>query len=315
MIRMDRIGPRCASEQERKPMPKAAESLDFRVVSRNRRRRGTPLLWLAAALVGLFVSLPQVAAQQATDPKPDTKHEPDLAGLLTATKGITMTTVEPGLSVGTAAYPPFGIRFHVFDFARDRFTLRVAEQSAETGNRAPEFLAGKDDVFVINGGFFERTRRGKLSASGLLIVDGQTVAPEHNRAGSGVITSGRDGVGITYRKTFTDRSGVSHALQVGPILVDPGGIKGIYKVDKRYNRSALCLRGSSFTAFVVEGGISLFQLADLLSLPEAEGGFGCDVAINLDGGPSTQAALRAGSAQAEIAGEWTVHNALIVSRK
>jgi len=52
-----------------------------------------------------------------------------------------------------------------------------------------------------------------------------------------------------------------------------------------------------------------------LSLPEAEGGFGCDVAINLDGGPSTQAALRAGSAQAEIAGEWTVHNALIVSRK
>jgi len=296
-------------------MPNTAESLCLRLVGSKRRRRGKPLLRAVAALVGLLISLPQVAAQQATGAKPDYKSEPDLAGLLAATKGMRMTRVEPGLSVGVVAYPPFGIRIHVFDFARDRFVLRVAEQRAETGNRAPEFLAGKDDVFVINGGYFERTRRGKLSSSGLLIVDGQIVAREHERAGSGVVTSGRDGIGITYRKNFTDRSGVSHALQAGPILVDPGGIKGIYKVDKRYNRSALCLRGSSFTAFVVEGGISLFQLADLLSLPEAEGGFGCDIAINLDGGPSTQAALRAGSAQAEIPGEWTVHNALIVSRK
>ena len=67
--------------------------------------------------------------------------------------------------------------------------------------------------------------------------------------------------------------------------------------------------------FVVEGGISLFQLADLLSLPESEGGFGCDVAINLDGGPSTQAVLRAGSVHREIAGGSTVQNVLIVSRK
>jgi hypothetical protein len=296
-------------------MPNTAESHRFRLAGRKRRRRGKPFLRVVAALVGLLISLPPSAAQQATDPKPDTKSEPDLAGLLTATKGMKMTTVEPGLSVGAVAYPPFGIRIHVFDFARDRFALRVAEQRAETGNRAPDFLADKDDVFAINGGYFERSRRRKLSSSGLLIVDGQTVAPEHDRAGSGIIYSGRDGIGITYRKNFTDRSGVGEALQAGPILVDPGGIKGIYKVGKRYNRSALCLRGSSFTAFVVEGGISLFQLADLLSLPESEGGFGCDVAINLDGGPSTQAALRAGSAQAEIAGEWTVHNALIVSRK
>jgi len=296
-------------------MPNAAESIRFRLAGRKRRRRGKPFLWGVAALVGLLIALPPVAAQQATSVKPDYKSEPDLAGLLAATKGMTMTRVEPGLSVGAIAYPPFGIRIHVFDFARDRFVLRVAEQKVETGGRALDFFAGKDDVFVINGGYFERTRRGKLSSSGLLIVDGQTVVPEHDRAGSGVVTSGRDGVGITYRKNVTDRSGVSHALQAGPILVDPGGIKGIYKVDKRYNRSALCLRGASFTAFVVEGGISLFQLADLLSLPEAKGGFGCDVAINLDGGPSTQAALRAGSAQAEIAGEWTVHNALIVSRK
>jgi hypothetical protein len=274
------------------------------------------LLWFALALLGLSILSPPAAAQQATGTPPDYESEPDLAGLLAATKGMRMTTVEPGLAVGAAEFPAFGIRIHVFDFARDRFTLRVGEQKVETGNRAPEFLAGNDDVLVVNGGYFERSRRGKLSASGLVIVDGRMTAQEHDRAGSGVIHAGRDGVGIAYRKTFKDRASVDHALQAGPILVDPGGVKGIYEnVGGRFNRSAVCLRGTSFTVFVVEGGISLFQLADLLSLPQSAGGFGCDVAINLDGGPSTQAVLRAGSARREIAGGSTVHNALIVSRK
>jgi len=279
-------------------------------------RRFRPFSWLLPALVILAISLPPAAAQQGGDPSADLETEPDLAGLLSATKGIRMTNLEPGLSVGTAEYPRFGIRIHVFDFARDRFALRVGEQSSETGNRAPDFFESGDDVFVVNGGYFERTSRGKLSASGLLIVDGQQVAREHDRAGSGVIYSGNDGVGIAYRKNFDNRSGADHALQVGPILVDPGGVKGIYKnTGGRFNRSAVCLRGASFTVFVVEGGISLFQLADLLSLPQSDGGFGCDIAINLDGGPSTQAALRTGSVSRDIPGDSTVHNALIVSRR
>jgi exopolysaccharide biosynthesis protein len=262
------------------------------------------------------LSLLPVAAQRGSGASPDLDSEPDLAGLLAATKSIRMTNLEPGLSAGTAEYPQFGIRIHVFDFARDRFALRVGEQSAATGNRAPDFFKTGDDVLVVNGGYFERTRRGKLSASGLLIIGGQQVAREDDRAGSGVIYSGRDGVGIAYRKNFSNRSGIDHALQVGPILVDPGGVKGIYKnTGGRFNRSAVCLRGASFTVFVVEGGISLFQLADLLSLPRSSGGFGCDIAINLDGGPSTQAALRSGSARRDIPGESTVHNALIVSRR
>jgi hypothetical protein len=296
-------------------VPNAAENPHFRRVRSKRGWSRAPLLWVVPALVTLLIALPPAAAQQTTGIQPDYESEPDLAGLLAATKGIRMMKTEPGLTVGAAEYPPFGIRIHVFDFASVRFTLSAAEQKAETGGWATDFLASKDDVFVINGGYFERSGQGELSSSGLLIVDGRTVAREHDRAGSGVIYSGRDGVGIAYRKNFRDHSGVGYALQVGPILVDPGGAKGIYEVGDRFNRSAICLRGTSFTAFVVEGGISLFQLADLLSLPESEGGFGCDVAINLDGGPSTQAALRSGSVHREIAGGSTVHNVLIVSRK
>lgn len=102
---------------------------------------------------------------------------------------------------------------------------------------------------------------------------------------------------------------VKHAIQVGPVLVDPSGVRGNYwDVGGQFNRSAACLREGSLTVFVVEGRMSLFQSADLLSLPKATDGFGFgfDIAINLDGEPSTQAALRAGSARTEITRKSTV---------
>jgi uncharacterized protein YigE (DUF2233 family) len=273
--------------------------------------------WLAAAFLSMaaFAAHPGPALAQSDVPKADLESEPDLAGLLAAVKGMTMAKPISGLSAGTADYAKYGISIHVFDFEQARFTMRVAEQKAATGSPVGDLLDG-DDVFVINGGFFERDSRDRLSPSGLLIIDGKVVAEEHQRAGSGVIYVEADGVAITRRKDFRDRARVRHALQVGPLLVDPGGVKGIYKNDlERHNRSAICLRGTSFTAFVVEGGISLFQLADLLSRPRDGGGFGCDIAINLDGGPSTQAVLRAGKVRSEIAGGTTVENAIVVSRK
>jgi uncharacterized protein YigE (DUF2233 family) len=273
--------------------------------------------WLAAAFLSMaaFAAHPGPALAQSDVPKADLESEPDLAGLLAAVKGMTMAKPISGLSAGTADYAKYGISIHVFDFEQARFTMRVAEQKAATGSPVGDLLDG-DDVFVINGGFFERDGRDRLSPSGLLIIDGKVVAEEHQRAGSGVIYVEADGVAITRRKDFRDRARVRHALQVGPLLVDPGGVKGIYKNDlERHNRSAICLRGTSFTAFVVEGGISLFQLADLLSRPRDGGGFGCDIAINLDGGPSTQAVLRAGKVRSEIAGGTTVENAIVVSRK
>ena len=280
------------------------------------------LIRIAAALawIGMLASLTPVASAQSPMPKadaePDRESEPDLAGLLAAITDLRMEEPLPGLTVGAADYAAYGIRIHVFDFTKANFQITLAEQKASTGSHATDFLEAKDDVFVINGGFFERDRADRLSPSGLLIVDGNMVAEEHDRAGSGVIYAGENGVAIAYRKDLSDRSKMRDAVQVGPILVDPGGVKGIYKnVPERHNRSAICLRGTSFTAFVVEGGISLFQLADLLSLPPASGGFGCDVAINLDGGPSTQAVLSAGTTRRGIGGGTTAQNFIVVSRK
>jgi hypothetical protein len=91
-------------------MPKGARLLGSHGGAGRLRPGGIPFLWIVAALVGLLIALPPATAQQATGAAPDTESEPDLTGLLAATKGIRMTKVEPGLAVGAAEYPPFGIR-------------------------------------------------------------------------------------------------------------------------------------------------------------------------------------------------------------
>jgi hypothetical protein len=268
---------------------------------------------LAFAPPGLF---PMAFAQSQPQSEPDREGTPELAGLLAATKAMKLSKPMPGLAVGEATYPAFGIRVLRVDFDQRRFDLRLEEQRARKGNRAADFLETKEDVFVINGGFFEKAPNDVLSPSGLLIMEGLVVAEEHPRAGSGILYSDGSRVGIAPRKSLTERSTLREALQVGPLLVDPGGAKGVYKDDvERHNRGAICLRGDVFSAVVVEGGLSLFQFADLLSRPAKNGGFACEVAINLDGGPSTQALLRAGKDERDVAGGSPVQNAIVVSRR
>src|SRR5262245_23966030 len=83
---------------------------------------------------------------------------------------------------------------------------------------------------------------------------------------------------------------VQAAVQVGPLVVDPGGKNGIVRNDlDRQRRSAICLLPDGLTVIVlVDGGLSLHELGEVLASPEVDGGFGCDRALNLDGGPSTQ---------------------------
>jgi uncharacterized protein YigE (DUF2233 family) len=268
---------------------------------------------VAASLAG--VTAPALAQSQPQT-APDLKATPDLAGLLAATAAMTMTRPLPGLSFGEAAYPAFGIRILVVDFDQTGFDLRIEEQRTPKGSRSADFLEREDDVFVVNGGFFEKSLDKVLSPSGLLVSEGLVVSAEHRRAGSGILFFDGSRTGIASRKALTARSAIREAVQVGPLLVDPGGVKGIYKDDvERHNRGAFCLRGDRLTAVVVEGGMSLFQFADLLALPTERGGFGCEVALNLDGGPSTQAILRAGKERREVAGGAPVQNAIVISRR
>jgi uncharacterized protein YigE (DUF2233 family) len=265
-----------------------------------------------------LAALVAFAAAGAEAPPPaDAKAlpEPDLSLLLESGKAARAAPMIAGLDYRLISVPAFGLKIHAFAFDGRRFHLRTVQQTEETGNRAADFLERPEDIFAIDGGFFEKDDQGRLSPSGLLVVDGEEVAPEHERGGSGVLQVGNGGVAIAYRAKAPTPSAMESAVQVGPILVDPGGKVGIYSNQgDRARRSAICLRPGEVVAVVVDGdGLSLFQFANLLAIPFENGGVGCDVAINLDGGPSTQAIYRGGGRTIEIDGESAVQNALVVS--
>ncbi len=267
-------------------------------------------LALSAATGTAFADGPLAPAQAAAHP--DYLNEPDMGLLYEASRAAKAIDLLPGASYRLIELPAYGVKVHAWTFDARRFRLRIVDEKDAHGTRIGDQLAPAD-VFAINGGFFERDKQKVLAASGLLIVDGKEVAPEHPRAGSGIVYSDGRSVFIGYRKDLADHHAMRSAVQVGPILVDPGGKVGVAdKQHDRQNRSAICVRDGAFLAVAVQGGLSLFQLASLLAMAPPDG-LGCDTALNLDGGPSTQALFRSGSRRIAVLGGWPVANALLVS--
>ena len=59
------------------------------------------------------------------------------------------------------------------------------------------------------------------------------------------------------------------AVQAGPMVVDPGAKNGIYVNDyNRHDRTSVCLsRAGNVIIVVVKGGLSLFELGEILVDP------------------------------------------------
>jgi uncharacterized protein YigE (DUF2233 family) len=208
----------------------------------------------------------------------------------------------------------FDIKLHAWTFDPRSFRLKIVQQATSGGQIVDEFLVNQNDVFAINGGFFEIDSARRLTPSGLLITNGNLVSDLTDK-GSGVVYSKTREVKIVPAKEF-QRASVLDAVQAGPLLVDPGSKLGIYRNDfDRQSRSAVCVGSGVVTLILVEGGLSLFELGQLLARPRLDGGFGCDAALNLDGGPSTQAVFKGNGHHLSIAGRWRIQNALVISKR
>jgi hypothetical protein len=75
-------------------------------------------------------------------------------------------------------------------------------------------------------------------------------------------------------------------------------------------RTAVCAGGARAVVVVTTPAQAL-DLAELLARPRDRGGFGCTDALNLDGGPSTQASVRLPGLNLDVPGGWGVPNALV----
>jgi hypothetical protein len=102
-------------------------------------------------------------------------------------------------------------------------------------------------------------------------------------------------------------------VQGMPRLVIGGAIPRLKP--QRAARTAICVAGAHVVLLVTTSRPDATELARFLAAAAADGGIGCEEALNLDGGGSTQLVANWGGFGAQIEGAWPVPNALVVTPK
>ncbi len=163
------------------------------------------------------------------------------------------------------------------------------------GGAMLETLVPKDALAALNGGYFLRDFR----PAGW-VKDGARELGKPNthstRGGILAVLGQQVFIGKLADLPFQP----AFAIQNSPLLVEPDGSLGIHRDDgRRAARTVACLRSSKNPkdrplSFILLAPVNtqaptLKETAELLALPIDKGGFGCHVALNLDGGPSTGA--------------------------
>jgi hypothetical protein len=194
-----------------------------------------------------------------------------------------------------------------------RFRLDLAMQDDPDGERVEALGQRHGAVLAINGGFFGEKEEGKgLYPVGLLRVAGVDRSSPWRRHG-GFLALHANAPAIL-PSAGGPPADAPQILQSKPVLIESGGRWAMNKNRENLRRRSLVclLPNKQAIILVVTGvGLSLFE-AGWLMRREAEGGFfGCDSAIALDGGGSTQLWLR-DHPNYGIRGETPVHNALLV---
>jgi uncharacterized protein YigE (DUF2233 family) len=211
----------------------------------------------------------------------------------------------------------YNIALKAWSFHPVKHRLNVILSNADTGSTAQEFRLATKATLAVNGGFFDIDRNSRLTPSGLLISDGKMLSniADRRKGGSGVVYEKDGAINIDFIDKLSLNSRITVAVQSGPLVVDPGGKNGIRRNDNdRQDRTAVCQNlDGKITIVVITGGLSLFELGEVLSTSESAGGFGCERALNLDGGPSTQVSFELDSKAVEVIGRWKIANALTVS--
>ena len=239
---------------------------------------------------------------------------PDAIAALAATP---WHKIMPGFTTKSAE--PSGYKLQVFAWRFDpkKFGIEVVQQLGKQGSTIAELRAHHKALLAINGGFFNIDAEQRLTPHGFLVANGRRVSGYHKEAGSGLLYENDGGIGITWSKDWESLGdGVKTAVQAGPMVVDPGAKNGIYVNDyNRHDRTSVCLSDAgNIIIVVVKGGLSLFELGEILVTQTKDGGMGCERAINLDGGPSTQASFAPpGAKPLEIEGTWTAQNGVLIN--
>jgi hypothetical protein len=236
--------------------------------------------------VSLFALASLVAGcDKASAPRPAPAPATGVPGTAVALK-VLDTTDAAGLRIRSGALPAsgagkvWGFTDVVLDASRTRLEIVLAKDGAALSALLP---AG--GLAVVNGGYFETDFRPSTWVKNA----GVELSPKSDTSKGGVLALGGGGVfvgpfsGLSFEPDL--------AVQSFPLIVEPERKIGIRRDDgRRAARTIACLVDRRLHFIVISAprgeGPTLFESASLL-LAGPPAGFGCRVALNLDGGPST----------------------------
>lgn len=209
-------------------------------------------------------------------------------------------TLEPGLEqrhlfvAPDAANPQIQEELFILRLEPDRFALRLAYDPR--GRLVSAWLDDEDALGALNAGFF-RAEETALIPTGLTILDGEAMGESYvDFGGMLTITDGYAQLRWLADQPWGGEETVDDAFQSFPLLVRPGGELGFpaEEEDLQIARRSVIAQDRSGRLLLLlapRGLFTLHQLSAWLSTSDLD----LDIALNLDGGPSSGLLLRGAS--------------------
>jgi hypothetical protein len=166
------------------------------------------------------------------------------------------------------------------------FTFNLAYHAQPQSLEA--WQAETDALIVVNGGFF-REEGDQFIPTGLTIVDGMVIGSSYGSfAGMLAITSKGPDLRWLAQQPYDPNEKLISALQSFPILVKPGGGIGFpaqNEDNQKARRTVIAQDQKGRILFILapQGYFTLHQLSAYLAASDLN----LDIAMNLDGGPSS----------------------------
>lgn len=153
-----------------------------------------------------------------------------------------------------------------------------------------ESLKKDSDIVVMNGGFFGFGRKNDFVPLGLVIAGGRQSSAIMNWTTGGLVLQSGGIPTVLPVGEFGSLTGIEHAIQSKPMLVEKGKIGINSDPNPPFNRSAVAVDKSGDLivagAFDDDGdAVTLIEFSQFLATLTSEGGPAAYYALNLDGGP------------------------------
>lgn len=194
---------------------------------------------------------------------------------------------------------------HAFRIDLEHAGLRVLPAGGPTVRREVSVITrALPQAVAVNGSFFDEKDR----AMGLVVDQGRVISKRRLKSWGALIVEGREARIVKGSQLDVERP-PGLVVQGMPRLVVDGRVPKLKPQAAR--RTAVCAEGRFVTLVMVTSSVDATSFARFLARPQKEGGLGCENALNLDGGPSTQMSARLVELSVEVPGGWGVPNAIV----